>query len=243
MPSLGASFGRGAMTNHWLDLQNARVFLIAGSNAAENHVMSMKWVMKAKEKGAKVIHVDPRFTRTSSIADIYARIRPGADIAYLGAIINYIVQNKLYDEEYLTTHTNALLLVKDEFGFQDGLFSGYDEAGRKYDNASWAYQLDPKTKTPLKAASLDDPGSAFQKLARTPLLAWTARGFFLRRVNVVFYHGVWRAGDARLRLFGGVDAMADAVRAQAARIGRLCVVRLVRRARLLHLTLTPAEKR
>jgi formate dehydrogenase major subunit len=166
VPSLGASFGRGAMTNHWLDLQNAKVFLIGGSNAAENHVMSVKWVMKAKEKGAKIIHVDPRFTRTSSIADIYARIRPGADIAYLGAIINYIIANKLYDEEYVTTHTNALLLVKDEFGFEDGVFSGYDEAGRKYDNASWAYQLDANTKTPERAKSLDDPRCALQKLAK-----------------------------------------------------------------------------
>jgi formate dehydrogenase major subunit len=154
------------MTNHWLDLQNASVFLIAGSNAAENHVMSTKWMLKAKERGAKIIHVDPRFTRTSAIADIYARIRPGADIAYLGAIINYVVQNRLYDEAYLTAHTNALLLVRDEFGFEDGLFSGYDEAGRKYDSASWAYQLDPKAKTPLRAASLDDPRCAFQKLAR-----------------------------------------------------------------------------
>jgi formate dehydrogenase major subunit len=99
VPSQGAPFGRGAMTNHGLDLQNAKVFLIAGSNAAENHVMAMKWVMKAKEKGAKVIHVDPRFTRTSAVADLYARIRPGADIAYLGAIIGYILREKLYDEE------------------------------------------------------------------------------------------------------------------------------------------------
>jgi formate dehydrogenase major subunit len=166
VPGLGASFGRGAMTNHWLDLQNAKVFLIGGSNAAENHVMSMKWVMRAKEKGAKIIHVDPRFTRTSSVADIYARIRPGTDIAYLGAIINYLIQNKLYDEEYVLTHTNALLLVNDGFGFEDGLFSGYDDAGRKYDNASWTYQLDPATKTPARAKSLDDPRCAFQKLAR-----------------------------------------------------------------------------
>ena len=75
------------MTNHWADLQNAKVFLIEGSNAAENHVMAMKWIRKAQEKGAKIIHVDPRFNRTSSIADIFARIRPGADIAFLGAII------------------------------------------------------------------------------------------------------------------------------------------------------------
>jgi formate dehydrogenase major subunit len=154
------------MTNHWLDLQNSKVFLIAGSNAAENHVMAMKWIMKAKEQGAKIIHVDPRFTRTSSVADIYARIRPGADIAYLGAIINYIIKNKLFDEEYVLTHTNALLLVKDEFGFEDGLFSGYSEEAHKYDNASWSYQVDPKTHVAMKATSLDDPRCAFQKLAK-----------------------------------------------------------------------------
>jgi formate dehydrogenase major subunit len=154
------------MTNHWLDLQNAKVFLIAGSNAAENHVMSMKWIMKAKEKGAKVIHVDPRFTRTSSVADVYARLRPGSDIAYLGAIINYIVQNRLYDEEYVLAHTNALHLVKEEFGFEDGLFSGYDAAGHKYDNASWGYQVDPATKVAKRAKGLDDPDCAFQKLAK-----------------------------------------------------------------------------
>jgi formate dehydrogenase major subunit len=152
------------MTNHWLDLQNAKVFLIGGSNAAENHVMSMKWVMKAKEKGAKVIHVDPRFTRTSSIADIYARIRPGTDIAYLGAIISYILENKLYDEQYVTLNTNALFLSNDAFGFEDGLFSGYKEADHKYDNASWGYALDEATHTPLKAETLDDPRCVLQKL-------------------------------------------------------------------------------
>jgi len=166
VPSLGASFGRGAMTNHWLDLQHAKVFLIAGSNAAENHVMSMKWVMKAKEKGAKVIHVDPRYTRTSSIADVYARIRPGADIGYLGAIISHLIQNKLYDADYVATHTNALLLIKDEFAFEGGLFSGYNEAEHKYDAASWGYVLDPTTKTPLRAENLDDPRCVFQRLAR-----------------------------------------------------------------------------
>jgi formate dehydrogenase major subunit len=152
------------MTNHWLDLQNAKVFLIAGSNAAENHVMAMKWVMKAKAKGAKVIHVDPRFTRTSAVADVYARIRPGADIAYLGAIISYVLDHGLYDEAYVREHTNGAFLVKDEFAFEDGLFSGWDESAHKYDTASWGYDLDPKTRMPRKAASLDDPRCVLQKL-------------------------------------------------------------------------------
>ena len=85
------------MTNHWIDRKNAKVFLIEGSNAAENHSMSMKWLMRAREKGAIVIHVDPRFNRTSSVADIYARIRPGADIAFLGAVIRHVLEAGLYD--------------------------------------------------------------------------------------------------------------------------------------------------
>jgi len=152
------------MTNHWLDLQNAKSFLIAGSNAAENHVMAMKWIEKARAKGAKVIHVDPRFTRTSSIADIYARIRPGADIAYLGAMISYIIDQKLYDEAYVRENTNALFLTKEEFTFEEGLFSGFDDATHKYDNASWGYDLDPKTGTPKKAESLDDPRCVLQRV-------------------------------------------------------------------------------
>ncbi len=79
-PSLTASFGRGAMTNGWLDMQHSKVFLIEGSNIAENHVMGMKWIRKAQEKGAIIIDVDPRFNRTAAKADIYARIRPGSDI-------------------------------------------------------------------------------------------------------------------------------------------------------------------
>ena len=114
------------MTNHWSDLQNAKVFLIEGSNAAENHVMAMKWIRKAQEKGAKIIHVDPRFNRTSSVADIYARIRPGADIAFLGAVIRHVIEAGLYDAEYVKLHTNALLVTRAEFGFDDGHFTGYD---------------------------------------------------------------------------------------------------------------------
>jgi formate dehydrogenase major subunit len=162
---LGASFGRGAMTNHWLDLQNAKVFLIEGSNAAENHVMSVKWIQKARDKGAIVIHVDPRFNRTSSMADIYARIRPGADIAFLNAMINYILEHKLYDEEYVKLHTNALLLTKKDFGFDDGLFTGFAEDKHKYDQASWGYELDGSEK-PKKAKSLDDSHCVFAQLKK-----------------------------------------------------------------------------
>jgi formate dehydrogenase major subunit len=165
VPSLGASFGRGAMTNHWVDLKNAKVFLIGGSNAAENHVISMKWVERAKAQGAKVIHVDPRFNRTSSVADVYARVRPGGDIAYLGAVINYLIANGKFDEEYVKTHTNGLLLANADLAFDDGLFNAFDEEKHKYDTSRWAYDLDEKSRKPKKADRLDAPGTIFSKLA------------------------------------------------------------------------------
>src|SRR3954469_15036617 len=151
------------MTNHWADLENSKVFLIEGSNAAENHVMAMKWIRKAQEKGAKIIHVDPRYNRTSGIADVYARIRPGADIAFLGAIIRLVIENGWYDAEHVKIHTNALFVARDDFGIEDGLFSGYDREKHKYDTVSWGYQLG-KDEKPQKAKTLDDPRSVFQKL-------------------------------------------------------------------------------
>ncbi len=151
------------MTNHWADLQNAKVFLIEGSNAAENHAMSMKWIRKAKDAGAIVIHVDPRFNRTSTVADVYARIRPGTDIAFLGSVIRHVLENRLYDEEYVKLHTNALFVTSDDFGFEDGLFTGFDGEKRKYDTKSWGYALDA-SKKPKKAASLEEPGTVFSRL-------------------------------------------------------------------------------
>jgi formate dehydrogenase major subunit len=153
------------MTNNWLDMQHSKVFLIEGSNAAENHVMSMKWIRKAQEKGAIIIHVDPRYNRTSAIADIYACIRPGADIAFLGAMINYILENKLYDDAYVKLHTNALMLASRDFGFEDGVFAGFDEATHHYEMASWSYQTGPDKK-PKKAKSLDDPYCVFAQLKK-----------------------------------------------------------------------------
>jgi formate dehydrogenase major subunit len=114
------------MTNHWVDLQNCKTILVEGSNVAENHPMAFKWIRKAQENGATIIHVDPRFTRTSAAADVYARIRPGTDVAFQNAMINHIIVNKLYDEDYVVTHTNALYLGDEAFDFKDGVFSGYD---------------------------------------------------------------------------------------------------------------------
>ena len=151
------------MTNHWLDLQHAKVILIEGSNAAENHSMSMKWVMKAKKNGAIIIHVDPRYTRTSKIADIYAQIRPGTDIAFLGAIINYIIEEKKYDKQFIDDHTNAYHLVGDEYGFADGLFAGFNEEKRSYDVTKWGYLLD-ETGNPVKTDDLYHERSVFSKL-------------------------------------------------------------------------------
>jgi formate dehydrogenase major subunit len=151
------------MTNSWQDMGNSQCFLIAGSNCAENHPISMKWINRARAKGAKMIVVDPRFTRTAAQADVYAQIRPGTDIAYLGAMINYYIENKLYDEFYVLNFTNALLKVSKDYKFEDGLFSGFNPETKKYDYSTWAYQLDADNK-PIKATSLDDPDCVFQKL-------------------------------------------------------------------------------
>src|SRR3954463_1524838 len=120
------------MTNHWADMQHCKSILVEGSNVAENHPMAFKWIRKAQDNGAVIIHVDPRFSRTSATADIFARIRPGADAAFLNAMINHILVHNLYDEDYVVTHTNALFLGRADFDFKDGLFSGFDEDAHKY---------------------------------------------------------------------------------------------------------------
>ncbi len=133
------------MTNHWIDLRNSDVILISGSNAAENHPISFKWVTKAMENGAKLISVDPRFTRTSSKADLYASIRSGSDIAWLGGMVKYILDNELYHKDYVRLYTNASFIVNNDFkmpGDLDGVFSGYDPKARKYDKSTWSFQTD-----------------------------------------------------------------------------------------------------
>src|SRR5271169_6492128 len=156
------------MTNHWIDLKNADVVLVMGSNPAENHPISMKWIMRAKEKGAKLIVVDPRFTKTAAKADIYSPLRSGSDIAFLGGMIKYILDNKHYFKEYVVNYTNATYLVNADFkgpGELEGLFSGFDPKTRKYDKKSWSYQMDEKG-IPKKDPTLKDPSCVFQLLKK-----------------------------------------------------------------------------
>ena len=131
------------MTNTWQDIKNANVVLVMGGNAAEAHPCGFKWVIEAKiENGAKLVVIDPRFTRTASVADVYAPIRPGTDIAFLSGVIRHLLEKDKIQHEYVRAYTNASLIVKDGFGFEDGLFTGYDEEKRAYDKSSWDYEKD-----------------------------------------------------------------------------------------------------
>lgn len=147
------------MTSHWCDFQNADVILHCGSNSVENHPVSSKWLNKAHERGAKWIVVDPRYTRTAEMADIYCPIRSGTDIAFYGGMYNYIVENLIepnladylagkdvpvYNFEYLLNYTNASYLLDPAYAFDPatGLFSGWDEEIGKYSAATWHYQTE-----------------------------------------------------------------------------------------------------
>src|SRR3954466_5424964 len=114
-----------------------------GSNMAENHPVGFQWVMEARERGAKVIHVDPRFTRTSAMATKYVGIRAGSDIAFLGGIVNYILANERWFDEYVKRYTNAPVIVDERYldtEDLDGLFSGFDPEKRTYENDTWQYE-------------------------------------------------------------------------------------------------------
>ncbi|MCU1717195.1 formate dehydrogenase-N subunit alpha [Pseudomonas sp. 5P_3.1_Bac2] len=141
--ALAPTFGRGAMTNNWVDIKNANVILIMGGNPAEAHPVGFKWVIEAKiHNGAKVIVVDPRFNRSASVADIYSPIRAGSDVAFLMGMINYLISHDKIQHEYVRAYTNASLIVKEGFKFDEGLFNGYDAGSRTYDRSSWAYEVD-----------------------------------------------------------------------------------------------------
>jgi formate dehydrogenase major subunit len=153
------------MTNHWIDIRNSDCILIMGSNAAENHPISMKWVGKAMDKGTTLISVDPRFTRTSSKADIYAAERSGTDIAFLGGMMNYILANDKYHKEYAANYTNVSFILGPKYDFKDGLFSGYDPKKKKYDKSFWAFEKDANG-VPKRDLTLKDPRCVFQLMKK-----------------------------------------------------------------------------
>src|SRR5215468_7595398 len=131
------------MTNAWTDINNTDLVIIMGGNAAEAHPCGFKGVTEAKaNRGAKLVVVDPRFTRSASVADVYAPIRQGSDIAFLLGVINYCIENDKVHWDYVKAFTNAPYLVKEGFGFQDGLFSGYDENRRDYNRSTWEHEFD-----------------------------------------------------------------------------------------------------
>ncbi len=153
------------MTNHWIDIKNSDCIIITGSNAAENHPISFKYVTAAQKRGAKLISVDPRFTRTSSKADIFAQIRSGTDIAFLGGMIKYILDNDLYNHEYVAAYTNAPFIVGKAFNFENGLFAGFDANKKKYNKKKWAFEMDAKG-VPKLDRTLQHERSVFQLLKK-----------------------------------------------------------------------------
>jgi len=154
------------MTNHWIDIKNSDCILIMGSNAAEHHPICFKWVIKAREeRGATIIHVDPKFSRTSARSDFHVPLRSGTDIAFLGGMIKYIIEKEKYFKEYVTEYTNASFIVGDKFGFKDGLFSGFNKDLKTYDKKAWAFAMDANG-VPKKDKTLKNPKCVFQLLKK-----------------------------------------------------------------------------
>jgi formate dehydrogenase major subunit len=155
------------MTNGFIDIKNADVILAMGGNPAENHPCGFKWFVEAqKTRGAKLVAVDPRFTRTAAVADFYAPIRPGTDITFLLGVIRYAIDQKRFHEEYVKLFTNASYLIGDRYNFDEGLFSGFDSSGGSYDKTAWAYEADPKTKAYGVDPTLENPRCVFQLLKK-----------------------------------------------------------------------------
>jgi formate dehydrogenase major subunit len=162
---LAATFGRGAMTNGWVDIKNADVILCMGGNPAENHPCGFKWAIEARRtRNAKIVVVDPRFTRTAAVADLYSPIRGGTDIAYLLGIIRYAIEQGRYHADYVKLHTNAGYVIGDGYGFSDGLFTGFDGESKEYDKTGWAYAADASTRSYQVDETLQHPRCVFQLL-------------------------------------------------------------------------------
>src|SRR5258705_3537182 len=179
VPGLGTRFGRGAATLYPRSMADSDCIVVMGSNMAENHPVAFRWPMKAKvEHGARIIHVHPRFTRTSAVADIYAPVRAGSDIAFLGGVINYVLNSEKWNNDpffktFVVNYTNAATIVDDDFKDTedlDGVFSGLmqytpsikewplDGFVGQYDMKTWQYATQPGAQSsppPPAGPSLD----------------------------------------------------------------------------------------
>ena len=147
------------MTNHWRDIRHADLIMINGANPAEAHPVGFQWMMRAKlDRGAKMIHVDPRFTRTSAVADQHLRIRTGTDVAYFGGLINYVLQNNLFHNEYVSTRRTRASWSRRAYAFDDGLFNAYDATEAVPTTpAQWTYEIGAPTASPW--SDIDHPRS------------------------------------------------------------------------------------
>jgi len=153
------------MTNGWTDIKNTDLVFVMGGNPAENHPCGFKWAIEAKKnRNAKIVVVDPRFTRTAAVADLFAQVRSGTDIAFLNGIIHYAIEKKRFHEDYVKLHTNAPYVIGEKYQFTDGLFSGFDAAKGEYDKSAWQYQADPKTNGYQVDETLQNPRCVFQLL-------------------------------------------------------------------------------
>ncbi len=154
------------MTNHWVDIKNADIILIMGGNAAEAHPCGFKWVIEAKAvNGAKLIVVDPRFTRSASVADYYVPIRTGTDIVFLGGVINYLLSTDKIQHEYARNYTDLQFIVRKDFYFDSGIFSGYNTEKHFYDKSSWEYEKNESGYI-KKDPSFQNPRCVYQLLKR-----------------------------------------------------------------------------
>lgn len=165
MPGLGSRLGRGGATTFQQNLAESDCIVIMGSNMAENHPVGFRFVMEAKQRGAALIHIDPRFSRTSAMCDLHVPIRAGSDIVFLGALINYTLQNEKYFKEYVQHYTNASVIINSDFEDTedlDGVFSGYVPGEDRYEFDTWQYAGQDTEPTPTEDHSQDaEPGGQF----------------------------------------------------------------------------------
>ncbi len=168
MPGLGATFGRGGATTAQQDLVNADAILIIGSSMAEAHPVGFRWVVKAREQGTLVIHVDPRFSRTSALADLWVPLRAGSDIVFFGGLVNFVLSRNRVFRDYVVAYTNAANLVGEDYRGPedlDGLFSGWQADARAYDPASWQFEPGEDGR-PRRDTTLEHPRTVYQHLVR-----------------------------------------------------------------------------